>query len=160
MSGFILKAVFFYRQPFKSRCLSLPNNKKAPYCYDAFVLLGRWSKGALFNYLLYFFFLLTAVVPIAAQPLTNSNASHKARLLVSPVCGDLESSFSFAVTVSAFLISFVPPLSLKYLPQPSQYQYSILPSVVFVAVFAGKCFKLVWFFGSSSPYSAPQTSTA
>ena len=28
--------------------------KKAPYCYDAFVLLGRWSKGTLFHYLLYF----------------------------------------------------------------------------------------------------------
>ena len=40
-----------YRQPFKSRCLSLPGNKKAPYCYDAFVLLVRWSKGTLFNYL-------------------------------------------------------------------------------------------------------------
>ena len=95
-----------------SRCLSLPGNKKAPYCYDAFVLLGRWSKGTLFNYLLYFFFLLTTVVPMAAPPLTNSKAIHKARLLVSPVCGDLESSFSFAVTVSAFLISFVPSLSL------------------------------------------------
>ena len=101
-----------YRQPFKSRCLSLPGNKKAPYRYDAFVLLGRWSKGTLFNYLLYFFFLLTTVVPMAAPPLTNSKAIHKARLLVSPVCGDLESSFSFAVTVSAFLISFVPSLSL------------------------------------------------
>ena len=97
---------------FKNRCLSLPGNKKAPYCYDAFVLLGRWSKGTLFNYLLYFFFLLTTVVPMAAPPLTNSKAIHKARLLVSPVCGDLESSFSFAVTVSAFLISFVPSLSL------------------------------------------------
>ena len=147
-----------YRQPFKSRCLSLPGNKKAPYCYDAFVLLGRWSKGTLFNYLLYFFFLLTTVVPMAAPPLTNSKAIHKARLLVSPVWGGLESSFSFAVTVSAFLISLVPSLSLKYLPQPSQYQYSILPSVVLVAAFAGKCFKLVWFFGSSSPYSAPHTS--
>lgn len=101
-----------YRQPFKSRCLSLPGNKKAPYCYDAFVLPGSWSKGTLFNYLLYFFFLLTIVVPMAAPPLTNSKAIHKARLLVSPVCGDLESSFSFAVTVSAFLISFVPSLSL------------------------------------------------
>ena len=101
-----------YRQPFKSRCLSLPGNKKAPYRYDAFVLLGRWSKGTLFNYLLYFFFLLTTVVPMAAPPLTNSKAIHKARLLVSPVCGDLESSFSFAVTVSAFLIPFVPSLSL------------------------------------------------
>ena len=97
---------------FKNRCLSLLGNKKAPYCYDAFVLLGRWSKGTLFNYLLYFFFLLTTVVPMAAPPLTNSKAIHKARLLVSPVCGDLESSFSFAVTVSAFLISFVPSLSL------------------------------------------------
>ena len=44
-----------YRQPFKSRCLSLPGNKKAPYCYDAFVLLGSWSKGTLFHYLLCFF---------------------------------------------------------------------------------------------------------
>ena len=112
MSGFVLAAVSFYRQPFKSRCLSLPGNKKAPYRYDAFVLLGRWGKGTLFNYLLYFFFLLTTVVPMAAPPLTNSKAIHKARLLVSPVCGDLESSFSFAVTVSAFLISFVPSLSL------------------------------------------------
>ena len=75
-----------YRQPFKSRCLSLPGNK---YCYDAFVLLGRWSKGTLFHYLLYFFFLLTIVVPMAAPPLTNSRAIHKARLLVSPVLGDL-----------------------------------------------------------------------
>ena len=31
--------------------------KKAPYFYDAFVLLRRWSKGMLFNHLLYFFFL-------------------------------------------------------------------------------------------------------
>lgn len=56
----------------------------------------------LFNYLLYFFFLLTIVVPMAAPPLTNSKAIHKARLLVSPVWGSLESSFSFAVTMSAF----------------------------------------------------------
>ena len=91
-----------YRQPFKSRCLSLPGNKKAPYCYDAFVLLGRWSNGTLLNYLLYFFFLLTTVVPMAAPLLTNSRAIHSARLLVSPVWGSLESSFSFAVTVSAF----------------------------------------------------------
>ena len=39
---------------------------------------------------------------MAAPPLTNSRAIHSARLLVSPVCGSLESSFSFAVTVSAF----------------------------------------------------------
>ena len=62
---------------------------KAPYCYDAFVLLGRWSKGTLFNYLLYFFFLLTTVVPMAALPLTSSRAIHRTILLVSPVCGDL-----------------------------------------------------------------------
>jgi len=30
-----------YRPSFKSRCLSLPGNKKAPYFYDAFVLLRR-----------------------------------------------------------------------------------------------------------------------
>ena len=74
-----------YRPPFTSRCLSLPGNKKAPYRYDAFVLLGRWSKGTLFNYLLYFFFLLTTVVPMAAPPLTNRAASQPMRLLLSPV---------------------------------------------------------------------------
>ena len=98
-----------YRPSFKSRCLSLPGNKKAPYCYDAFALLGRRSKGTLFHYLLYFFFLLTTVVPMAAPPLINSRAIHKARLLVSPVggvCG------SFAVTVSALVISLIELASL------------------------------------------------
>ena len=94
-----------YRPSFKSRCLSLPGNKKAPYCYDAFVLLGRWSKGTLFHYLLYFFFLLTTVVPMAAPPLTNNRAIHNKRLELSPVCGDLSAPGltvppgSFAVTV-------------------------------------------------------------
>ena len=55
--------------------------QKAPYCYDTFVLLGRWSKKIpLFNYLLYFFFLLTTVVPMAAPPLTNSRAIHKSKI--------------------------------------------------------------------------------
>ena len=112
------------------------------------------------DYLLYFFLLLKTVVPMAAPPLANSRAIHSARLLVSPVPGDLGSSsgfaaaeplFRFAVTVSAFLISFVPSLSLKYLPQPSQYQYSILPSATQVAAFAGMCFQSAWFFASSSP---------
>ena len=85
---------------------------KASYFYDAFVLLGRWSRGTLLHYLLYFFFFPTTVVPMAAPPLTSSRAIHKAEPLVSPVWGDLGSSFSFAVTVSAFLISFVPSLSL------------------------------------------------
>ena len=145
--------------PGRRRCAHRhAGSTKASYFYDAFVLLGRWSKGTLLHYLLYFFFFPTTVVPMAAPPLTSSRAIHKAEPLVSPVWGDLGSSFSFAVTVSAFLISFVPSLWLKYLPQPSQYQYSLLPSVVLVAAFAGKCFKPVWFFGSSSPYSAPQTS--
>ena len=97
---------------------------------------------------------------MAAPPLINSRALHSARLLVSPVPGDLEPSssfavveplFSFSVTVSAFLISFVPPLSLYYLLQPSQCQYSILPLEVFVAAFASICLRLPWFFASSSP---------
>ena len=83
-----------YRQPFKSRCLSLLGNKKAPYYYNAFISLGRWSKETLFNYLLYFFFLLTTVVPMAAPPLTSSRTNHKARLLLSPVFGE---SVGFAV---------------------------------------------------------------
>ena len=74
-----------YRQPFKIRCLSLPGNKKAPYRYDAFVLLGRWSKETLFHYLLCFFFLLATVIPMAAPPLTISSANHNAGLAVSPV---------------------------------------------------------------------------
>ena len=43
-----------YRQPFKSRCLSLPGNKKAPYRYDAFVLLGKEYYVAFKNYILSF----------------------------------------------------------------------------------------------------------
>ena len=85
ISGFIFAAVSSYRPSFKSRCLSLPGNKKAPYCYDAFVLLGRWSKGTLFNYLLYFFFLLITVVRITTPPLTKSSAIHRNILLLSPV---------------------------------------------------------------------------
>ena len=98
--------------PGRRRCAHRhAGSTKASYFYDAFVLLGRWSKGTLFHYLLYFF-LLTTVVPTAAPPLTSSRAIHKAEPLVSPVWGDLGSSFSFAVTVSAFLISLVPSLSL------------------------------------------------
>ena len=108
----ILKDGVFLHLPGRRRCAHRhAGSTKAPYCYDAFVLLGSWSKGTLFHYLLYFF-LLTTVVPTAAPPLTSSRAIHKAEPLVSPVCGDLESPFSFVVTVSAFLISFVPSLSL------------------------------------------------
>ena len=85
MSGFVLAAVSFTANHSKSRWLSLPGNKKAPYRYDAFVLLGSWSKGTLFNYLLYFFFLLTIVAPMAAPPLTNNRAIHNKRLELSPV---------------------------------------------------------------------------
>ena len=103
----------FLHLPGRRRCAHRhAGSTKASYFYDAFVLLGRWSKGTLFHYLLYFFFFPTTDVPMAAPPLTSSRAIHKAELLVSPVWGDLGSSFSFAVTVSAFLISFVPSLSL------------------------------------------------
>ena len=77
-----------------------------------FCFARKMEQGTLFHYLLYFFFFPTTVVPMAAPPLTSSRAIHKAEPLVSPVWGDLGSSFSFAVTVSAFLISFVPSLSL------------------------------------------------
>ena len=108
----ILKDGVFLHLPGRRRCAHRhAGSTKASYFYDAFVLLGRWSKGTLFHYLLYFF-LLTTVVPTAAPPLTSSRAIHKAEPLVSPVWGDLGSSFSFAVTVSAFLISLVPSLSL------------------------------------------------
>ena len=56
--------------------------------YGFGAILGVFFR-TLFNYLLYFFFLLTTVVPMAVPPLTNSRAIHKARLLVSPVLGDL-----------------------------------------------------------------------
>lgn len=58
---------------------------------------------------------------------------------------------SFAVTVSALAISLVPSLSEKYLPQPSQYQYSMLPSSAAVAAFASICFRSTWLFGSRLP---------
>ncbi|MFQ9346122.1 MAG: hypothetical protein ACLR2O_12420 [Coprococcus sp.] len=60
------------------------------------------EQGSTIQLSVVFFFLFTTVVPMAAPPLTNSKASHKAKLLESPVCGDLESSFSFVVMVSAF----------------------------------------------------------
>ena len=116
-----------YRPPFKSCRLSLPGNKKAPYCYGAFVLLGRWSKGTLFHYLLYFFFLLTTVVPIAAPPLANNRAIHKAKLLVSPVWGLLSDVpglvlagfFSRAAIASsiAFAILSTSDCSVIFLPR-------------------------------------------
>ena len=81
MNGFVLAAVSLPSVIHKS----LPGNKKAPYCYDAFVLLGSWSKGTLFHYLLCFFFLLATVIPMAAPPLTISSANHNAGLAVSPV---------------------------------------------------------------------------
>ncbi|MEI3142828.1 MAG: hypothetical protein V8S77_06270 [Oscillospiraceae bacterium] len=42
---------------------------------------------------------LTTVVPMAAPPLTNNRAIHKARLLVSPVCGLL---WMFGLVLEAF----------------------------------------------------------
>ena len=85
MSGFILAAVSFTANHPQGAVCRFRATKKAPYCYDAFVLLGRWSKGTLFHYLLCFFFLLTTVVPMAAPPLTISSANHNAGLAVSPV---------------------------------------------------------------------------
>ena len=69
---------------------------------------GKGVRG-IFRYLSCFFFLLRAAAPVAAPPLASSRAIHKERLLVSPVGGVFG---SFAVTVSAFLISLVPSLSL------------------------------------------------
>lgn len=48
----------------------------------------RIEQGALFYYRLYPFFLPTTTAPMAV-PLTSSRATHKTRLLVSPVFGDL-----------------------------------------------------------------------
>ena len=100
LSHFLQSSLYFFL-PRSSR----KNAQNRFPLYGFGTILGvffRYNNGTLFNYLLYFFFLLTTVVPMAAPPLTNSRASHKARLLVSPVCGDLESSFSFVVTVSVF----------------------------------------------------------
>ena len=69
---------------------------------------GKGVRG-IFRYLSCFFFLLRAAAPLAAPPLASTRTSHRERLLVSPVGGDFG---SFAVTVSAFLISLVPSLSL------------------------------------------------
>lgn len=58
---------------------------------------------------------------------------------------------SLAVTVAALVISLVAAASEKYLPQPSQYQYAMLPSSAAVAAFASMCFRSVWLFGSRLP---------
>ena len=89
------------------------NHSKAAVCHFrvtkkrriATTLLSCSEDGARERYSIIcyaFFFLLATVIPMAAPLLTNSRAIHSARLLVSPVWGSLESSFSFAVTVSAF----------------------------------------------------------
>ena len=69
---------------------------------------GKGVRG-IFRYLSCFFFLLRAAAPVAAPPLASTRTSHKERLLVSPVGGVFG---SFAVTVSALVISLVPSLSL------------------------------------------------
>ena len=110
---------------------------KAPYCYDAFVLLGSWSKGTLFNYLLYFFFLLTTVVPMAAQPLMNNRAIHSARLLVSPVCGLLSdvpglvlAGFYCRAAIAssiAFAIASTSLCSVRFLPRVTAFTAASTP---------------------------------
>ena len=59
---------------------------------------------------------------------------------------------SLAVTVSAWVISLAAAASAKYLPQPPQYQYYLLPSASVVAATAGKCCKSAWLWGSRPPY--------
>ena len=86
-------------------CTAADEQQGNPQC-KVTVVTGLWRIGIVFGLLL---------LPVCGD-LESSFG-----LLLSPVCGDLESSFSFAVTMSAFLISFVPSLSLKY-AQPSQYQ--------------------------------------
>ena len=63
-----------YRQPFKSRCLSLPGNKKAPYCYDAFVLLGK----------LYFFLFAYGQLPLGSVSLTAGCSCSSALISAIP----------------------------------------------------------------------------
>ena len=149
MSGFVLAAVSFTANRSKSRCLSLPGTKSA-------VLLRRFlscsEDGARERYSIIcctFFFLLTIVVPMAAPPLTNNRAIHKTRLLCVTGLGKWGIVFQLR-RWCGFFFSFVPSFSLKYLPQPSQYQYSILPSVVWSPPLPGSAFKLVWFFGSKA----------
>ena len=69
---------------------------------------GNGVRG-IFRYLSCFFFLLRAAAAVAAPPLASTRTSHRERLLVSPVGGVFG---SFAVTVSALVISLVPSLSL------------------------------------------------
>lgn len=67
---------------------------------------------------------------------------------------------SLAVTVSARVISVFAAASEKYLPQPPQYQYSLLPSASVVAATAGKCCKSACLPVSGPPYCWPQTAQA
>ena len=86
----------------------------------------------LFNYLLYFFFLLATVVARAAPPLANSREIHSARLLVLPVSGLLSDVpglvlagfFSRAAIASSivFAILSTSDCSVIFLPRTTGYQ--------------------------------------
>lgn len=78
----------------------------------------------------------------------------------SAACGAVVGWGSLAVTVSARVISVSAAASEKYLPQPPQYQYSLLPSASVVAATAGKCCKSVCLPVSGPPYYWPQTAQA
>ena len=84
-------------------------------------------------------FFLRDTKQMNAPPLSSNTVTTP---LSPPVWGDLAAPDSLAVTVSACLISLVAAASANYLPQSSQYQYSILPPAVFVAALAGICFRL------------------
>ena len=70
---------------------------------------------------------------------------------VGVVVGGVVGWGSLAVTVSAWVISAFAAASEKYFLQPSQYQYSMLPSAAAVAAFASMCFRSAWLFGSRLP---------
>ena len=103
---------------------STRNNVKGKHCFAVFTCKFSVFKDkgganrrpapcvSAFGFYFCFFFFSVTAVPITAPPLIKSNAIHNIKLLLSPVCGRFSFFGSFAVTVSAFLISLVPSLSL------------------------------------------------
>ena len=81
-----------YRQPFKSRCLSLPGNKKAPYC-DMYPLYWTTSKEGIF---------------ICVSTSREWNYSLKVSVNMLP-CGMLSHTVRSALCRSAILLAMLRP---------------------------------------------------
>ena len=99
---------FLYLRVYVNKCFTV-FNMFFTHCAYSYTRRFCALYVSVFGFYFCFLFLLTTVVQPTAPPLIKSSAIHSMRLLLLPVLGDF---CSLAVTVSAFLISFIPSRSL------------------------------------------------